>query len=282
MSAYVERKIKIPGFTIAFKIWNSKNTKPTLCLHGKLDNAASFDLLAPLLPDTQLVAVDYPGTGFSSQYQEGAIPHWKNDAFLMLHLIKALNWEKFDIIAHSLGSLLAIIIAIALPNQVGKLILLDILGPTVNFIEHGTSYLHRDVTTYLTHSQYPRTIFPDQESAIQDRMKTDNISYQAAQAFVNRGTKKCDQGLVWTFDRRLHCVSSTLPYEDELKAMFQAIEMPLCLIRAKQGVPYPDNIFQKRAESIKNLTIHEVQGGHHVHMDDPAPVARMISQFLNH
>jgi pimeloyl-ACP methyl ester carboxylesterase len=281
MTSHEERKIKIPGFTIALKIWNPNDAKPVLCLHGKLDNAASFDLLAPNLTNLQLAAVDYPGTGFSSHYQEGVIPHWKNDAFLMLHLIKTLEWEKFDIIAHSLGSLLATFIAIVLPKQVGKLVFLDILGPTVNFIENGTTYLSRDVSTYLNYNKQMRIVFPDQESAIQDRMKIGNISYQAAQAFVYRGTNKCENGWVWNFDPRLRCVSSTTPYEDELRAMFKAIEAPVCLIRAKEGVPYPYSTFQGRSQAIKNLTIHEVQGGHHVHMDDPSPVAKIISQFLN-
>ena len=280
MTSFEEKKLAIPGFTIALKMWHSKKTKPVLCLHGKLDNAASFDLLAPLLPHLQLAAVDYPGTGYSSHYQEGVIPHWKNDAYLMLHLIKILEWEKFDIIAHSLGSLLAIIIAIALPKQVGKVVFLDILGPTVNFIENKITYLHRDVATYLTCHQHMRTIFVDQESAIQDRMKIGNISYQAAEALVRRGTQKCEAGWIWTFDPRLRCVSSTMPHEDELRAMFNALEIPVCLIRAKQGVPYPDNIFQARAQSIKHLTTYELQGGHHLHMDNPAPVANIISPFL--
>jgi pimeloyl-ACP methyl ester carboxylesterase len=111
-------------------------------------------------------------------------------------------------------------------------------------------------------------------------MKIGNISYQAAQALVHRGTIKCEKGWVWSFDPRLRCVSSTTPYEDELRAMFNAIEASVCLIRAKEGVPYPDNTFQGRAQAIKNLNIHEVQGGHHVHMDHPAPVAKIISQFL--
>ncbi len=280
MTSFEERIIKIPGFIIALKIWNPKAIKPVLCLHGKMDNAASFDLLAPLLPNVQLVAIDCPGTGLSSQYPEGVVPHWKNDAFLMFHLIKKLGWEQFDIIAHSLGSMLATTIAIARSQQVGKLVFLDILGPTVNFIEQGTDYLHRDVETYLTFSQQQRTIFPDLDSAIQDRMRIGNISYQAAQTLVHRGTKKCEGGWVWTFDPRLRCVSSTIPYEDELRAMFYAIKTPVCLIRANQGVPYPENIFQERAQAINNLIINKVEGGHHVHMDDPAPVANIISQFL--
>lgn len=62
---FCEEKIDIPGFTLACKVWNPKNFKRVLCLHGKLDNAASFDLLAPFLSNVQLVAVDYPGTGYS-------------------------------------------------------------------------------------------------------------------------------------------------------------------------------------------------------------------------
>ena len=83
-----------------------------------------------------------------------------------------------------------------------------------------------------------------------------------------------------TFDPRLRCVSSTIPYEDELITMFKAIEAPVCLIRAKQGVPYPENIFQTRMRAIKNLNVYELEGGHHVHMDDPNSVAKIISQFL--
>ena len=58
--------------------------------------------------------------------------------------------------------------------------------------------------------------------------------------------------------------------------------MPVCLIRAKQGVPYPEKIFQERANAIKNLIIHELQGGHHIHMDDPKPVATLIEAFLTY
>jgi hypothetical protein len=60
----------------------------------------------------------------------------------------------------------------------------------------------------------------------------------------------------------------------------KAIAAPVCLVLAKQGVSYPENIFQARAEAIQDLTIHQVEGGHHVHMDNPQPVAEVISQFL--
>ncbi len=49
---------------------------------------------------------------------------------------------------------------------------------------------------------------------------------------------------------------------------------------ANQGVPFPQDIFRNRAQYFQNLTIYEVQGGHHVHMDNPIPVANLISRFL--
>ncbi len=281
MRVYQDTKIQLPGFSLALKTWQAHQSKPILCLHGKLDNAASFDLLAEHLTDFQLVSVDSPGTGYSSHYPEGVIPHWKNDAFLLLHLINILGWERFDIIAHSLGHLLATYLAILKPQQVDKIIFLDILGPKVDLIENNSKFLQNDSATYLTADQGPRTIFPDIESAIQDRMKIGNISYEAACALVNRGTTKLNDGWVWTFDKRLRCVSATLPHEDELTTMFQAIKSPVCLIRAKQGVAYPKTTFANRARAIENLTIHELQGSHHVHMDDSAPVAKIITEFLD-
>lgn len=281
MPACEERKIDIPGFTIALKIWNPEKSSPVLCLHGKMDNAASFDLLAPFFSDRQIVAVDYPGTGFSTFYPEGIMPHWKNDAYIMLHVIKAMGWKTFDIIAHSLGSLLATILAIIRPEQVRKMFFLDVLGPTANLIENGIVSLQQDIETWLSVDCLKRTLFSSQEIAIHDRMKRGNISYQAAQALVIRGTTLTENSFCWTFDRRLRCVNSTLPHEDELRRMFAAINVPICLVRASHGITYTKNLFQERAACIKNLVVHKVDGGHHVHMDNPAPVAAIISQYLH-
>ncbi|KTD53851.1 lipase A [Legionella santicrucis] len=277
----IEKTIKIPGFNLALKIWNANCPNPILCLHGKMDNAASFDLLAPLFPERQIVAVDFPGTGYSSHYPDGVLPNWKNDAYLMLHLINALGWNSFDIIAHSLGSLVATTLGIAQPKQVGQIIYLDILGPTLNFIDKKIDYFHFDVETYLSFNPEKRTTFPDQKSVIQDRMLIGKISYAAAKALVKRGTIEDENGWYWTFDRRLRCVSSTLPCEDELRQMFYALDKPVSLIRANQGVPYPQDIFKSRTQCFRDLTIYEVQGGHHVHMDNPMPVANLIAQILN-
>lgn len=62
--------------------------------------------------------------------------------------------------------------------------------------------------------------------------------------------------------------------------MFQAIDIPVCLIRAEQGIPYPEEVFCKRSQAIQDLSIHSLPGEHHLHMDAPVPVAKIIKNFF--
>lgn len=275
-----ELKIKIPGFTIAAKSWGDECGKPILCLHGMLDNAASFDFLAPLLPDFYVVAIDFPGTGHSSRYPEGVIPSWRNDTFLLFHIVKSLGWSACDIIAHSLGSLSATSMAMSKRNVVRKMILLDVIGPKLSFLENRGDCFDRDVDYVLNNKDQKHTEFPSEEEAIRERMKIGNISHKAAQALVSRGTKNSKQGVVWDFDQRLRCVGFTLPFEDELLFMLRGLDIPVCLIRAERGIPYPETVFQARCQAVKQLQMHFVSGGHHVHMDDPVPIANIAAHFF--
>lgn len=85
---------------------------------------------------------------------------------------------------------------------------------------------------------------------------------------------------MWTFDPSLLFIMASLQHEDELRQLFQAIESHVCLIRARQGVTYPDAVYHARKKLIRRLSIHEVDGGHHVHMDAADRVALHVNQFL--
>jgi hypothetical protein len=171
-------------------------------------------------------------------------------------------------------------IAIAKPELVNRIIFLDVLGPKEDFSTQRRDFLHHDIERWLSEQEKDRKSYPDQESAIQERMKGGKISHQAAQALVARGTIKNPYGRQWTFDERLRCVASTLPHEDELLWMFSSIAAPGCLILANNGLRYSKAVFENRAQAIRDLTIVEIDGGHHVHMDNPMAVASEIARFL--
>ena len=59
-----EISFQAPWGVITAKAWGPEDGKPFLGLHGWLDNANTFDKIAPLLPENiRLVAMDFPGHG---------------------------------------------------------------------------------------------------------------------------------------------------------------------------------------------------------------------------
>ena len=66
-----ELNFDVNGLRLTAKAWGDPAGIPTLALHGWLDNANTFDRLAPLLPELDLVAPDFAGHGFSSHRTAG-------------------------------------------------------------------------------------------------------------------------------------------------------------------------------------------------------------------
>ena len=60
-----------------------------LCLHGWLDNAASFQPLMPYLADYHVIAIDWPGHGLSSHRSEDAHYHFIDWIYDLVKLFKS-------------------------------------------------------------------------------------------------------------------------------------------------------------------------------------------------
>ena len=72
-------RLEIFGRTIAAKRWGNSGGPKFIALHGWLDNANTFDRLAPLLPELNLVALDFAGHGYSDHRAPGAHYHQIDD-----------------------------------------------------------------------------------------------------------------------------------------------------------------------------------------------------------
>ena len=64
-------RLLLPNLSLAARDWGPAAAPPVLALHGWLDNAASFDRLAPLLDGLRIVALDLPGHGRSVGRRRG-------------------------------------------------------------------------------------------------------------------------------------------------------------------------------------------------------------------
>ena len=117
------------GLRYAGLAWGDPAMPPLLALHGWLDNAASFSLLAPLLKSHYLVALDLSGHGLTDHRSADASYQIWDDLPEIDIVTRALGWERFGVLGHSRGAVIATLLASAMPERVERLVLLDGLSP---------------------------------------------------------------------------------------------------------------------------------------------------------
>lgn len=271
--------ITIPGFTIAYKAWGNPAHPPMIALHGWLDNANSFALLAPFLQEQfYLIAIDLPGHGYSSHLPEGCYYHFSDGIFTILQIINALGYNQFHLLGHSMGACLASLIAGVIPNQVLSMVLLEGLGP---FSAPDTTCCEQLTKFSLLLKEHNRPIRPyhSLEQATFARAKRGYLSQELVEILAQRGLEEKDRLFYWRHDRRLLFASPLRMTEVQVLSCLEQIRCQSCLIWALNGFDFDNKIMQNRAATIKNLQIYHLQGGHHIHMEQPDTVAQCLADF---
>ncbi len=101
--------------------------KPILFLHGWGTNIESFvPVIASLSKEFKTIAVDFPGFGKSAE-PEGV---WGVSDYtdVIESFIMEMGFEKIDIIAHSFGGRVTILLANRIPGRIGKIVICDGAG----------------------------------------------------------------------------------------------------------------------------------------------------------
>ena len=140
MSSHVckEVTIPVPWGVIAGKEWISPSFDKArdtqwIVLHGWLDNAGSFDLLAPLLtsasPRHSLLCLDVPGHGLSSHKPPGQMYHYLECLQTIRLAARSLGCDKFGLMGHSMGAGMCSTFAAVYPEMVHALVMIDIVKP---------------------------------------------------------------------------------------------------------------------------------------------------------
>lgn len=260
----------------------STSAPRVLCLHGWLDNANSFYPLLPLLPKLHCVAIDMPGHGRSSHLQHRVPYTIANSAHYVLQVANELGWDEFSIVGHSLGGCIAPICAIAEPMKVKNLVSIDALGPIAEPASALPARLGRFHREMIHRSETPSRVFSDLDQAISSRLNATKMNRASARLIVERQTENTNNGeLRWSFDTKLRVASPSYFTEDQVQSILQSIQCPtLCIIAANGFLAHSEHLEQRR-RCIDSLKCVRLPGNHHLHMDDPPPVADAINDFLN-
>ena len=276
-----EIEIKTPYLRFAAKRWGDPDGAPILGLHGWLDNASTFDRLAPLFPDAQFVSLDLTGHGHSDHRPPGVPYHYIDYVSDVIAVVDALQWEQFALVGHSLGAGVASLVAGTIPELISHLILIEGVGPLSREIDKSPIHLLQAVRQMNGLPRKTPPVYDDLHSAVEARREVMSIDEDCMEALVNRGTKPCGSGLTWQTDPRLKMVSPLYMSEDQINAFLDHITAPALLIMGESGFMAGRDYLKARCARIKKLKVSTLAGGHYPHIDNARAVADLISDFLS-
>lgn len=264
----------------------SGKSAATVLLHGWLDNSETFSLLAPKLGTLgELFAVDMAGHGHSGHRPDG-------QAYLLVDYVADLaellethfltdDQPQVDLVGHSLGGIVSMLYAATFPEHVRRLVMIDSLGPLSRPPEAFVGQLRKAIRKRIAGSGRP-VVYPDLETAAKARSGgLSPLSDMASMKLIGRSMKPVKGGYVWQTDSRLRHPSPMMMDEAQVEACLKEVAVRSLFIRASSGQLADSRSFSHRLDSFPDLTVVDVPGGHHCHLDgDVGPVATAIREFL--
>lgn len=273
--------LDVKGLALAALAHGPTSGAPVLALHGWLDNAQSFARLRSHLPDCHLVALDFPGHGHSAHRPCGSLYHFSDYVSDAIGTLDALGWASATLLGHSMGAGVASLTAVAAPERVARLILIEGFCPLPGDPQKAARSLRESSKVALRAPAAARRRFDDVAMAVAARrLVTPGIELDVATAIVERNLQALAGGYGWRTDPRLRAPSPQ-PYTDQaIVSLLEAVACPALLIEAEDGL-FKDRPLAAWVERFADLRHLRLPGGHHLHTTDVAPaIAAAVREFM--
>lgn len=280
MSAKVEEiRLNLPHIELAAHLYGPEDGKPVLALHGWLDNAATFHRLAPKLEGLRIVALDFAGHGHSGHRAPGASYLLWDYALDVLMVAEQLGWQRFSLLGHSMGAIVSVLLAAAMPQRIERLALIDGLVPYVGEADRAPEKLGKALQAQLDLRAKRKPVYAQIERAVDARMQgVGAVSREAAELLAGRGLMPTAGGYTWRTDARLTLPSPLRLTRAHARAFVEALQCPVDLVLAEQGMLSGEPLLLAWLEHLP-LSVHRLAGGHHLHLDDEAGAQSVADCF---
>lgn len=292
-------EIPVPWGIIAGKEWGDPHGFPWLGIHGWLDNAGTFDLLAKDWPaGHKLLCIDCPGHGLSSHLPAGMMYHYLEANLVIERIARHLGWSRFSLLGHSMGAGMAAIYTAVFPEKVHSLIMVDLLRPVARSPDTVVDRTRTAVMEMLSLEERFGTntvgkVYATEEEAYQRLLEgavavngEGAVTEEAARIIKERGIRRSDCGKGWVFSRDLRQRVGSLYglHHDFLDQFARNIKCPHLLIKAK-GSPHYEG--REKAQEVLRVyaenplhEFRELEGNHHLHLNTPGVILPVIKDFI--
>jgi pimeloyl-ACP methyl ester carboxylesterase len=279
----VERKFALPAFDLAALEWGVGGSHRIIALHGWLDNAGSFELLAPHLEDCHLLALDCAGHGYSGfRSADAGYSIWQ-DVRDVLAVADQLGWRTFSLLGHSRGAAIATLTAGSFADRIERLILIEGGVPVVGHPAKAPQELAKSIADNARlQGRVGGRIFESRDIAIQERCAGFTaVTEEAAMILAKRSLRAVPGGYQWQVDQRLKAASEVRLTLDQIQGFIDATSAPVLALLAEVS-PFSNRPeYRALLERFRDVRIERLAGGHHFHLEGAQhEIAQRIRRFM--
>ena len=263
-----ELEFNVRGLRYKAKAWGHKDAQPVLAVHGWLDNAGSFDKLAPLMERCRIVAIDLAGHGLSAHFPPQVGYNIWSDLPELVLIMDALNWKRCHLLGHSRGATVCTLLAAVAPERVLSLSLIDGLMPLELVDEDPAVQLRNFVQDNIKNTQSKIPTYESVEEAMNARVKRQQyIRAEVMRPIVMRGLKKQGKRWTWSNDARAIGASAFKLGKREKQSMLRAVKCPALILLADKGMGFSSEIVEKQLDLCSTISHKLLASHHHLHLD---------------
>ncbi len=261
--------------------------RTVLLLHGIMDAAGTWDLVAPELAAAghRVIAPDFRGFGESPRVPSGGYYHFPDYVADLAGIARSLLGDEAEVavVGHSMGGTVATYFTGTFPERVTRLAVLEGAGPPDNPFEIGPDRMKRWILDLRKAEKQPsETPLASEDDAFKRlRVAHPAVSDEVLRSRIPHLTRVNESGtLVWRYDP-LHRSTSPFPFfAGTWRAFAARATCPVLYVSGgPTGYHAPDEA--ERISSFKTLrTVVLDEGGHMMHWTKPRELARALLEHL--
>lgn len=276
------QRFDVGGVELCAKRWGDPSGRPVMALHGWIDNAASFDFLAPHLSDCDLVCLDCAGHGKSGRRNYlGAYNVWQ-DVGELFAVADQLGWSTFSLIGHSRGAMISMLAAGTFPSRISHLCLLEGGFPRTATAAEAPELLAEAIRTVRVAAARKPSFYPSFAAAVAARVNgIFPLGEPDAEVLAQHGVVETSTGFTWSYDPKLIAGSEVRLTQEQVLAFRDRISAATLVVVAEEGLVLPQPAALEFL-SPPGWQLARLPGGHHHHMHEQArAIAGLIKQHFS-
>lgn len=273
-SMAVDRYLQVGGLRVHVRETGHPDAPPVLLLHGLMGHAREWDSLVEVLASRfRIIAVDQRGHGETDHADGYTAEVMAGD---VVGILDALDIPRTHFVAHSMGGIIATLVAARFPHLVDRFVLIDV-GPDSLTTEWGITQLPIVLRTFA------ESVYDDVEEAVHEWLSGDPL---AREPLLRHYVEHClvprpDGRLGWCFDARKLGQFGTSVSGAELWDAIGRITAPTLLIRGEHSHLLSPESAQTMVRRLRRGSFAQIaRGGHDLGVQQPEAVARAAFGFL--